>query len=265
MKQEQLENFRRWFDNYVSGFYGDDDFVNANLKLKQEHSRRTCKEMMYLAGHLNLSDNQMRIAETISLFHDIGRFEQFVRHRTYNDPRSVDHNLLGVEVLRQNKVLNDLDKQERELILKAIEYHGRKELPKDLDGDCLLFSKLIRDADKIDIFHVVTEYYQQYKDNPDGFKLELELPDEPQYSEEIVEKILRGQRIAYEELRTLNDMKLCQLGWVYDVNFTATLKRIKQRKFLQKLVDLLPQTEDVDRVKEKIFSYVDSRIETEEI
>jgi HD superfamily phosphohydrolase YqeK len=265
MKQEQLENFKRWFDNYVSGFYGDDEFVNANLKLKQEHSRRTCKEMMYLAGHLNLSNNQMRIAETIALFHDIGRFEQFVRYRTYNDPRSVDHNLLGVEVLRQNKVLNDLDKQEREIILKAIEYHGRKELPKDLDGDCLLFSKLIRDADKIDVFNVVTEYYRQYKDNPDGFKLELELPDEPEYSEEIVEKILRGQRIAYEELRTLNDMKLCQLGWVYDVNFAATLKRIKQRKFLQKLFDLLPQIRDVDRVKEKIFSYVDSRIETEEI
>jgi len=205
----------------------------------------------------------MRIAETIALFHDIGRFEQFVRHRTYNDPKSVDHNLLGVEVLRQNKVLNDLDKQERELILKAIEYHGRKELPKDLNGDCLLFSKLIRDADKIDVFHVVTEYYQQYKDNPEGFKLELELPDEPEYSEEIVEKILRGQRIAYEELRTLNDMKLCQLGWVYDVNFTATLKRIKQRKFLQMLVDLLPQTKDVEEVKKKVFLYVDSRIENE--
>ncbi len=263
MKQEQLENFRRWFYDYVSGFYGNDDFVNANLKLKEEHSRRTCKEMMYLAGHLNLSDNQMRIAETIALFHDIGRFEQFVRHRTYNDPKSVDHNLLGVEVLRQNKVLNDLDKQERELILKAIEYHGRKELPKDLNGDCLLFSKLIRDADKIDVFHVVTEYYQQYKDNPEGFKLELELPDEPEYSEEIVEKILRGQRIAYEELRTLNDMKLCQLGWVYDVNFTATLKRIKQRKFLQMLVDLLPQTKDVEEVKKKVFLYVDSRIENE--
>ncbi len=32
---------------------------------------------------------------------------------------------------------------------KAIEYHGRKELPEDLDDGCLLLSKLIRDAEKI--------------------------------------------------------------------------------------------------------------------
>jgi hypothetical protein len=56
-------------------------------------------------------------------------------------------------------------------------------------------------------------------------------------------------------------MKLCQLGWVYDVNFTATLKRIKQRRFLEKIFDFLPETEDIGKVREKIFEYVDSRIE----
>jgi hypothetical protein len=160
-------------------------------------------------------------------------------------------------------VLEGVEKKERELIEKAIEYHGLKELPRSLDGDCLLFSKLIRDADKIDVLYVVTEYYRQYRNNPEEFKLELELPDEPGYSNEIVEKILNGQQIAYNELRTLNDMKLCQLGWVYDVNFTATLKRIKQRKFLQMLIDLLPKTRDVERVKEKVFAYVDDRIKNE--
>jgi len=264
MKQEQLENFRAWFNNYVAGFYGDDEFVNANLKLKEEHSRRTCKEMMYLAEQLNLSDNQRRIAEVIALFHDIGRFEQFVRYRTYNDPKSINHCLLGLEVLRRKKVLEEVEERERELIEKAIEYHGRKELPKNLDGQFLLFSKLMRDADKIDVLYVVTEYFRQYKENPEHFKLGLEFPDEPGYSDEIVEKVLRGQQIAYNRLRTLNDMKLCQLGWVYDVNFTATLKRIRQRKFLEMLIDLLPKTGDVERVKEKIFAYIDSRIENEE-
>jgi len=265
VKQEQVENFKAWFDNYVAHFYGDDEFVNAHLKLKEEHSRRTCQEMMYLAEQLNLSDNQKRIAEVIALFHDIGRFEQFVRYRTYNDPRSVNHCLLGLEVLRQKKVLEEVEEKEREFIEKAIEYHGLKELPRNLDGDCLLFSKLIRDADKIDVLYVVTEYYRQYQDNPQAFKLELELPDEPGYSDEIVEKVLRGQQIAYNKLRTINDMKLCQLGWVYDVNFTATLKQLRQRKFLEMLIDLLPRTSDVERVKEKVFAYVDDRIKNEEI
>jgi len=146
------------------------------------------------------------------------------------------------------------------LIEKAIEYHGLKELPRDLDGECLLFSKLIRDADKLDALYVLTEYYRQYRDNPQESMLELEFPDEQGYSAELVEEILRGRQIDYGEVRTLNDAKLLQLGWVYDVNFTVILKRIKQRRFLDKLIDFLPGTTDIERVKEKIFEYVDSKI-----
>jgi len=256
-----LEKIRVWFDDYVAGFYSDDEFVNANIELKEKHSRRTCEETLGLAEELGLTDNQKRIADAIALLHDVGRFEQFVKYRTYNDPRSVNHCLLGMEVLRQRKVLEQVDSKERELIEKAIEYHGLKELPGDLDGECLLFSQLIRDADKIDVLYVVTEYYRQYRDNPEEFMLELEFPDEPGYSAEVVGGILCGRRIDNSELRTLNDMKLCQLGWVYDVNFAATLKRIRQRRFLEKIIDFLPRTEDIEKVKAKIFEYVDRRIE----
>jgi len=263
MEQKQSEEFKAWFDDYVAGFYEADEFVNANLKLKEEHSRRTCEEMLYLAGELGLAGNQRRIAEVIALFHDIGRFKQFVKYRTYNDPRSVNHCLLGLEVLNETKVLDGIERKERQLIEKAIEYHGRKELPRDLDGECLLFSKLIRDADKLDVFYVVTEYYKQYRLNPQEFMLELEFPDEPGYSAQVVEEILCGRLLDYNRLRTLNDMKLMQLGWVYDVNFTATLKRIRQRKFLEKILDFLPQTSDIEKVRKKIFEYVDRRIEQE--
>ncbi len=261
MKQEQLRKFRAWFGDYATSFYGKDKYINANLKLKEAHSNRVCKEMSYLSGELGLSGNQKRIAEATALFHDVGRFEQFVKYRTYSDHRSVNHCLLGVDVLRRGKVLDEVDRYERELIEKAIEYHGLIELPGDLGGEELLFSRLIRDADKLDIFYVVLGYYKQYRDKPEKFVLELEYPDEPGYLDEVIERLLRGQRIEYSRLRTLNDVKLCQLGWVYDVNFTATLRRIKQRGFLEKVFDFLPETEDISRVREKILGYVDSRIE----
>lgn len=260
MQQNQLKKFRAWFGDYVAGFYGDDEYINANVKLKENHTRRTCEEMLYLAKELGLSGSRTRIAEAIALFHDIGRFEQFVKYRTYNDPRSVNHCLLGLEVLRRIKVLEDVDETERQLIEKAIEYHGLRELPPDLDGDCLLFSKLIRDADKIDVLYVVTDYYRQYAENPDGFKLELELPEVPEYSKKVIEELLLGRQIDYNDLRTMTDMRLCQLGWVYDVNFVPTLKRIKQRRFLEILVDFLPKKKDIERVKDRILEYVDFRI-----
>ena len=263
MEQEQLEELRGWFDEYVAGFYGDDEFINANLKLKEEHSRRTCEEMLYLSEELGLGINQKRIAEATALFHDIGRFSQFIKYQTYHDPRSVNHCQLGLEVLDATRVLCGVESKERELIERAIEYHGAKELPGDLDGECLLLSKLIRDADKLDIFYVMIENYRQYRTNPGGFKFEVELPDGLSYSAEVLEGVLCGRQIDYNELQTWNDMRLMQLGWVYDVNFTATLKRIRRRKLLEKIFDFLPETEDIDKLRGKIFEYVDTRIRGE--
>jgi len=263
VEQKQLEKFKAWFDDYVSSFYGDDEYVNANLKMKQQHTHRTCSEMRYLAQEIGLSDNQKRVAEAIALFHDIGRFEQFTTYRTYNDARSTNHCMLGVKVLGRAKVLEELDPTERQWIATAVEYHGRKELPGNLNGQALLFSKLIRDADKLDVFYTVTEYYRQYRDNCEEFKLELEFPDGPEYSPEVVEGVLQGRLINYDELHTLNDAKLVQLGWVYDVNFAATLKRIRKRRFLEKLLEFLPKTDDIDRVREKIFESVQARLSKE--
>jgi HD superfamily phosphodiesterase len=138
MQQEQLDRFRRWFDEYTNRFLNDDDYVNANLRLKQEHTRRTCQESVYLASELALDENQTRIAELVALFHDIGRFPQFTQYRTYNDPRSVDHCRLGVEVLRQEGILDVLPAEERRWVETAIELHGRKSLPADLGGQTLL-------------------------------------------------------------------------------------------------------------------------------
>jgi hypothetical protein len=260
MEQEQVEKFKVWFGDYVAGFYGENEYVNANIQLKEDHTHRVIEEMLFLADALGLDEKQKRTAEVIALFHDIGRFEQFIKYRTYNDPRSCNHCLLGLDVLHRTKVLDSLETEEKQLIESAIEYHGQRQLPADLDGRCLLLSKLIRDADKIDIFYVVTDYYAQYRDDPEGFKLEIELPNEPWYSEQVIDRILNGQRVDYSILHTWNDMKLCQLAWVYDVNFAQTLNRLKQRGFMELIFDFLPQTEDIEKVRKKIFSYVDSRI-----
>ena len=260
MNREQLIKYKAWFDKFTAGFYGDDEFVNANIKVKEDHSRRVCGEMFYLAGELRLNENQRLLAETIGLLHDVGRFPQFIKYRTYNDPRSVNHCLLALDVLKKENLLVQLPADERQIIETAIELHGKKKLPGNLAGEALLFSKMIRDADKLDIYHVVTKAYIQHRDDPDNFKLEIEFPDEPECTPVVLDAVFSGRVIDYKELRTWNDMKLCILGWVYDINFPAALKRMKQRRSLETIFEFLPDNEDTQKVRDKIFAYVDSRL-----
>jgi hypothetical protein len=263
MEQGQLDNLRKWFDSYVAGFYGDEELVNANIELKDKHSRTVCEEMAWLTDRLGLREGQKRVAEAIGLLHDVGRFRQFAQYRTYRDATSCNHSALGVQVIREEKVLDGIDECEREYIEEAIRHHGDKELPQDMGGETLLYCRLIRDADKIDIYRVVIDYYARYLRDPAQFKIELEVPDEPWYSQEFVEHLLKGERIDYEKMKTFNDVKLLMLSWVYDVNFVATLERIKQRGFLEKVVDFLPRNEDIERVRRKVLEYVDSQIAQE--
>ena len=146
MHTEQLEHLKKWFDDYVAGFYGRDEYTNANLQLKEEHTRKTCEQMRWLAGEMSLDKNSFLVAETIALLHDIGRFEQFIKYSTYHDGRSINHCLLALDVLERYKVLKDVATDEREIIYDAIKYHGDKELPGDLDGACLLQARLINDS-----------------------------------------------------------------------------------------------------------------------
>ncbi len=260
MQQEQLDRLKRWFDEYVNRFFGDDEYVNGNLRLKYEHTLQTCRESLFLATELALDDNQTRIAELIGLFHDIGRFPQFAQYSTYNDSRSVDHCRLGIEVLQQESVLDVLSAEERRWVETAVAHHGRKSLPAGLKGQTLLHAKIIRDADKLDIFRVVVDAYRCYRENPDKCVLEIGLPDVPEYTPEVLEAVRNAHAIDYTRLRTLTDMKLCQLGWVYDLNFAASLRRVKERGYLQQIGTWLPQTEAVRDLQRTIEAYVDSRL-----
>jgi hypothetical protein len=105
------------------------------------------------------------------------------------------------------------------------------------------------------------KYYKKYRENPQEFKLGMEFPDEPGYSEDVINELLSGRCLDNRKVRKLNDLKLSLLGWVFDVNFISTLKRIKSRGYLEKLLGFLPADEDIERVREKILKYVDFRIE----
>ena len=262
MKEKQINTYKRWFRDYVRGFYGDDEFVNSNIQLKECHTHRVCNEMRQLAAALGMDSSDAMLAETVALFHDVGRFPQFQRYRTYKDQISENHCLMALEVLAEHDVLADLPADDRAVVKKAIEFHGAKEIP-PMDERATHFCKMIRDADKIDIFELLVENYRILAHEPEKLQWELEYPDTPECSPDIIEAILNRQLISYNKLKTVNDAKLLQLGWVYDIYFNWSLEQIYDRGYLQAIIDLLPKTEPVKQASDRILDYVKIRINSE--
>ena len=97
MQKEDLDFFRKWFFEYVNQFSSPDLFIKENIELKIEHTGRVCENILLLAKSEKISENACMLAETIALFHDLGRFEQFMKYKTFKDSESENHAFLSVK------------------------------------------------------------------------------------------------------------------------------------------------------------------------
>jgi len=258
MNEEIVTALKDWFSGYVQTFKSVDDDLEQNTVLKEEHTKRVCGEILNIGGKLGLNDEDLCLAEIVALLHDTGRFEQYARHRTFVDFHSVNHAEQGIKILQENGVLNGLDDSTRDLILRIISYHNRASLPQKETKRCLFFTKLLRDADKLDIWRVVTDYYRR-KDGKRNNSIELGIPDTPGISDDVYNDLIEGKIVEVIHLKNLNDFKLLQIGWIYDINFTPTFQRIKERRYIEMIRDVLPESEKRERVFSVVQSYLNEK------
>jgi putative nucleotidyltransferase with HDIG domain len=123
--------------------------------MKIKHSIYVAREMESLACCLGLNEMQTRLAKLIGLLHDVGRFQQFGLYGTFVDTEAVDHGEMGSHIMREEGVLDGIGADTQILIERAIRHHNRARLPEDDDAECPFFSRLLRDADKLDIYRVI--------------------------------------------------------------------------------------------------------------
>lgn len=264
MDKETLKDLLRWFSEYVQAFKSGDPDEDRNIVLKEEHTHRVRGEICEIGRALGLGEEDLRLAEAMAIFHDVGRFPQYAKFGTFSDRRSCDHADLSVKVLIEDRVLDPIDPSEQDLILKAISYHNRAALPEDESERCLFFSKLLRDADKLDIWALLLDYYRLCE--TEGYRnaaLELDLTDTPGISEEVYQDLLVEEIVKVKDLRCLNDFKLLQASWIFDLNYWPSLVAVRDRGYLEKIREVLPRFDKVDRIFELLESRLEERIEAE--
>ncbi|MCG2720404.1 MAG: HD domain-containing protein [Thermodesulfovibrionales bacterium] len=259
MKHDDLIFFRQWFADYCKSFYTDDPEDQKNILLKEDHTINVCENMVRITGDLLLDEERTLLAETIALFHDVGRFPQYARFKTFRDSDSVNHGVLGSATLIEKRILQSLARDDQDIILESVRFHNAFSIPKNENEDIIFFIRLIRDADKLDIWRVFLEYYE----SPDGSKASavgLGLPDVPEYTDGILSVIYDKQIIRLVDLKTLNDFKLLQLSWVFDLNFRPSFQILKERDYINRIAAHLPQTEEINKVIVFLKEYVQEKL-----
>ncbi|MBW1759174.1 MAG: HD family phosphohydrolase, partial [Deltaproteobacteria bacterium] len=116
------------------------------------------------------------------------------------------------------------------------------------------------DADKLDIWKVVLDYYHTRGEHRNKV-LELGLPDEPGYSQKILQALHEHRIALVLDLETLNDFKLLQIGWVFDLNFTPSFQAVQKYKYIQQIAATLPQSKEIAAAVKEAEAYVKLKAE----
>ncbi len=259
MNRTELSALKAWFADYCRSFYSSDAGEQRNISLKELHTRNVCDNITAIARDELLNEDRQVLAEVVALFHDVGRFPQYRQYKTFKDSESTNHAALSARVLLESNVLAGFPKDEREIIVQSVRLHNVFAVPGKISPEVELFLKLVRDADKLDIWRVFIEYYALPEEER-ASAVGLGFPDLPFCSEEVLACLDSGRMVNLAMLKTMNDFKLLQLSWVFDLNFAASFRLLEERDYVGGIAATLPMNGRIEALARRLRRHVEERV-----
>lgn len=247
-----IERYERYAGPFLA--HQDPEFRD-HIRLKYEHINRVREEMRSLCHSLAMDEEQIAFADILATLHDIGRFEQFDRYATFADAESENHSELAWRITIKLGIREELTDNQAEIIRNAILNHNVAAIPGHIGTDILFYSRLIRDADKLDIWRVSLEYNIFNTIRKESFPA--------------VYKVPRPLLKHFEESRTIDltlvdsfyDSVLFRLSWIFDLNFKHTVTQFRERRIAEQLLDKLPHSEELVIIREWVARHVKRKID----
>lgn len=237
-----LEEFKKHVNKY--------DMSDTNIKMKYYHSCRVKSLSQLIAKYAGFNEADAKIAEIVGLLHDYGRFPQWEKYHTYKDRHSIDHAELGLELLfGNNEIKNFWNKEEDyDEIYDAIKYHNKFEIADNLSPHNKTLCKIIRDADKLDIFYLLSENL-----------IEENETDEP-ITEKVKSDFKQNKLVLLTDIQNDNDNILAHLAFVFDLNYKYSFKHLHNHKIIEKYFENIKNKEKFRPYFEIILKYIEERM-----
>ena len=251
-----LKKARQAFKKYISQYKQD----KLGYDLKVMHTYKVVENSNTIATMMNLSEEDIKLAEIIALLHDIGRFEELKVFEQFESVK-FDHADYGVHILFDEGLIRKFieDDSYDSIIKTAIMNHNKYKIEDNLDKKTLLHAKIIRDADKLDNFRVKKEEKIEAI-FPGKVKTKEEL-ETSLISDQVYESIMHNKCVDIHDRKTPLDYWLCVLAFIFDINFKETLEIIKEKNYINDMLDRIEYKNQetqakIDKIKNTTNKYI---------
>ena len=241
---DTFEQARAEFDRLVAQYRGPDGKLEYALAAKFAHTAEVCEiTEKIIAGEGRFSPREALIFRLCALFHDISRFEQYAKFRTFLDPRSFDHGARSAALIDELGLVPELPAEDRACIIDAVRVHNKFAIPDGFPEAHLAAAKMVRDADKLSILRLIIWFFTGDSSDP---TIRLDLPDMPGWTPSILETALQGKCVVYTDMKCINDFKLGLFAWSCDINYPAAAELARDEDLFGRIRALLPASAEID-------------------
>lgn len=254
---ELLKECRLEFEEYFQSLTAESTESQMRVEDIRIHSMRVVNNSRMLAQVLLQTEEERNVAEVIALFHDYGKAVMIVQGT--ESPINIQHNhaALSAKLVQQMDFFAKIPVDVQLIVLKSIENHNKLKLPK-LDNDQQTqYARLLRDADKLDIFETSYRFFKE----KNGLQpmMTLDLINHPEVSEKVVKSVMAGKTAAVEDMKTMNDYRLLLLSMAFDLNFKYTFRILSEKQFIQKIYETLPKRDQIIDAYRGIKLFVENK------
>lgn len=246
------------FKKYVAPY----DVTNEKIALKIVHTYHTAQVAEKIAKSIGLDEENIELAWIIGLLHDIGRFEQLRIYNTFDDSKSIDHADFAVKLLFQEGLIRKFIKEDiyDDIIYKAIQNHNKYQIESELSKEEAVHAKIIRDADKTDIFRIHVEEVENKKN---VLYNEVNLKTQ-KISPEVLETFLSNKLIDRKYVKNDIDEFVVNIAFIYDYNYPKGLEIIKEEKYIERIFSLLEGCKETEQqtktIKQVALDFLEENI-----
>ena len=239
-------------------FLQEYDINDEKIKLKATHTYGVVEATTAIVKELKFNEEDTYLAKLIALLHDIGRFEQAKRFNSFVDKDTIDHAEFGADILFKDGRIREFIETNAydDLIENAIRIHNKYEIPSGLTNHTNLHCKIIRDADKLDIFRVMTV------DSMTAFaNVEESVMNQENITDEVYTDFLNHKPIQSIKRKTHMDLWISCLAFIFDFNFKTSLKIVHEKNYIDILINriqsLNPETQKrLEEIRKTADAYI---------
>ena len=251
-----LENAKKEIELFVQQY----DLEYPKMKRKLKHSYRVMENAGKIAESLNLNEKEIEISKMIGLLHDIGHFETIKIKDILKEDKKIDHGDFGVEILQKDNYIRRFIDEEKydNIIFKAIKNHNKFKIEEGLSEEELLYAKIIRDADKLDIFYEGVEMFWTKRED-------IEAVNNSKITDKVLNDFYNNSLIDRKEIETKADGIISFIGFLFDINFKYDFEVLKKEDYINKILDKFTfydekTAEQMKKIRTIAKSYIDKQL-----